>query len=99
MDFATRDCYRHVVEEIAKHSPVTEQEVARKAIAASVLARASASPQAERESHVGYFLIDAGRCKLERNAGTRLPPWTKISRIMGRFPLFAYLAGVLLVTA
>ncbi len=32
MDFATRDRYRHVVEEIAKGSPLSESEVARKAI-------------------------------------------------------------------
>src|SRR5438309_2134067 len=32
MDFATRDRYRHVVEDIAKSSPLTECEVARQAI-------------------------------------------------------------------
>ena len=32
MDFTTRDRYRHVVEEIAKRSPYSEQDVARKAI-------------------------------------------------------------------
>ena len=32
MDFATRDRYRHVVEAIAKGSPLSEAEVARKAI-------------------------------------------------------------------
>ena len=32
MDFTTRDRYRHVVEEIAKRSPFSEQDVARKAI-------------------------------------------------------------------
>ncbi len=28
MDFATRDRYRHVIEEIARHSPMSEDEVA-----------------------------------------------------------------------
>ena len=32
MDFITRDRYRHVVEKIAKHSPISESEVARLAI-------------------------------------------------------------------
>jgi cyclic beta-1,2-glucan synthetase len=32
MDFATRDRYRHVVEKIAKSSPHSESEVARRAI-------------------------------------------------------------------
>src|SRR4029079_15276912 len=31
MDFATRDCYRHAVEKVAKRSPLTEYDVARKA--------------------------------------------------------------------
>jgi hypothetical protein len=40
MDFATRDCYRHVVEEIAKSSPLSENEVAHEPIR---LARESAA--------------------------------------------------------
>jgi hypothetical protein len=32
MDFTTRDRYRHVVEKIAKSSPLSESEVAREAI-------------------------------------------------------------------
>src|SRR5712691_7417425 len=32
MDFTTRDRYRHCVEEIAKHSTCSEQDVAQKAI-------------------------------------------------------------------
>ncbi len=94
MDFSTRDRYRHVVEEIAKQSPATEQEVAR---AACGLARAQVQPV--RETHVGYYLIDAGRCKLEKNTAARLPLWMRVSRIVGRIPLFAYLASVLLFTA
>ena len=34
MDFATRDRYRHAVEAIAKRSPLSECDVARKAVAA-----------------------------------------------------------------
>src|SRR6266581_4748409 len=32
MDFSTRDRYRHIVERIAKHSPLSEREVAEKAV-------------------------------------------------------------------
>jgi cyclic beta-1,2-glucan glucanotransferase len=101
MDFATRDRYRHVVEEIAKHSPFTEQDVARKAIQLAkqeAVGRSQGSEDA-RASHVGYYLIDDGRSKLEKKAVTRLPLWTRASRVVGRFPLFAYLFGVLSVTA
>src|SRR5439155_24449369 len=94
MDFTTRDRYRHVVEEIAKQSPCAEQDVARKAIQ---LAKQKYEDQ--RTSHVGYNLIDNGRSALEMNAGVRLLLWTRMSRIVGYAPLFAYLSGVLLITA
>jgi cyclic beta-1,2-glucan synthetase len=101
MDFTTRDRYRHVVEEIAKQSPLSEQDVARKAIQ---LARQEAPGRNhrsgdERKSHVGYFLIDHGRSALMKNAATNLPLLRRASRIVGRFPLFAYLFSVLVVTA
>ena len=50
-------------------------------------------------AHVGYYLIDHGRSVLEQNAVTRLSLWTRASRIVGHFPLLAYLFGVLLITA
>lgn len=94
MDFTTRDRYRHVVEEIAKLSPATESEVAREAIQLTKQPSDKA-----RAAHVGYYLIDAGRTALEKKVGARLTLKTKVSRIVGRFPLFAYLSGVLLVAA
>ena len=101
MDFATRDRYRHVVEEIAKQSPFSEHDVARKAIQLAKQESGGRNPAAgnERTSHVGYYLIDRGRSVLEKNAVTRLPPWTRAARMVGRIPLFAYLFGVLLITA
>jgi len=101
MDFTTRDRYRHVVEEIARQSPFSEQEVARKAIQLAKEESDGKSQAAgdERTSHVGYYLIDHGRSTLEKNAVARLPLWTKAARLVGHFPLCAYLFGVLLITA
>ena len=111
MDFTTRDRYRHVVEEIAKQSPCSEQDVARKAIQLAKQCSRHAPREDgrqalrddytkdERTSHVGYYLIDHGRSALEENAGRRLPLWTQAYRIVGHFPLFAYISGVLLITA
>ena len=93
MDFTTRDRYRHVVEEIAKQSPCSEQDVARKAIQL-----AKQEFEDKRASHVGFYLIDDGRADLEKIAGARLSPWTKMSRLVGRVPLFAYLFAVFTVT-
>jgi cyclic beta-1,2-glucan synthetase len=92
MDFASRDRYRHAVEAVAKRSPLTESEVARKAIR---LAEQAASPRA---SHVGFFLIDQGLGDLENQASMRPPLRTRWSRRFGRAPLLAYLLGIGLLT-
>jgi len=59
MDFATRNRYRSIVEELADGSPVDEAGIARQAIQ---LAQIAASA---RKKHVGYYLIAEGRPALE----------------------------------
>ncbi|MEX2118409.1 MAG: glucoamylase family protein [Pirellulales bacterium] len=97
MDFATRDRYRHGVEEIAKRSRWSQYDVARKAI--QLADTAAAERPDDRTAHVGYYLIDQGRAALERNVKMRSSPRIVAARIGRRFPLFFYLCGVLLVTA
>ena len=94
MDFVTRDRYRHVVERVAKHSPRSESEVARKAID---LARAALGD--ECASHVGFYLIDRGRVQLEQACAVRLPPAETLRRAGARFPLALYLGGSALLAA
>ncbi len=65
MDFETRDRYRHVVEEIARNGEISENLVAQKAVELASLARRR-DEQNERESHLGYYLIDDGRGALEK---------------------------------
>ena len=97
MDFASRDRYRHGVEQIARRSRLSEYDVARKAIQ---LAETSASdPASDRTSHVGYYLIDHGRPALERIAEMRLSPRIIAYKFTERFPLFIYLSGVCLFTS
>ncbi|MGH8958362.1 MAG: glucoamylase family protein, partial [Acidimicrobiia bacterium] len=60
MSFATRDLYRHVVEELSKGSSHSQLDIAQ---AASDLARQR--PRQSRESDPGFFLIDRGRRQLE----------------------------------
>jgi hypothetical protein len=59
MDFASRDRYRHAVEEVAKASGLSEEAVASQAIE---LARAGASRHGGDDitAHVGYYLVDGG---------------------------------------
>jgi cellobiose phosphorylase len=98
MDFVTRDRYRHVVENISKHSQIEEDEVARLAIS---MAKAVADKvsSADRSAHVGFYLVDKGLPKLEAQAGSRLPSLEAFLRMSCRFPLFLYLGSVFAVTA
>ncbi len=96
-DFATRDQYRHVIEDVARSSTYSEFMVAREAI---MLARAAAerlSP-GDRTAHVGYYLIDRGRPLLEQAIGYH-PSWKeRVSRTSSNHRLLFYLAPILLLT-
>ena len=96
MDFATRDRYRHATEEIAKKSRLSEREVARKAVD---FARTAAAGAGGRAAHVGYYLIDAGRLKLERAAEVRAGYAERLRRLARRVPLLLYLGAIALITA
>ena len=75
MDFATRDYYRHVVERLARGSPLPEEEVARRAVeharrAEDSVLMAERPPSRRAEvvrRHVGYFLVDGGLPLLEKS--------------------------------
>jgi cellobiose phosphorylase len=97
MDFATRDRYRHVVEKIARHSPLSEAEVADNAIR---FAAASAAPDGvmKRSAHVGYYLIGDGLPELERSAAFRLPPLAALRRAGRGAPLSLYLGSMFALT-
>src|SRR5216117_2015876 len=67
LDFETGDRYRTAVEEIARWSKRSEQEIIDQTLS---LAKAA---EDEVARHVGYYLIDAGRLALERASGARVP--------------------------
>ena len=96
-DFATRDRYRHVIEDVARRSSRSESAVAREVIA---LAQAAADQLGiqNRAAHVGYYLIDQGRPVLERAVDFQLPWKLRISRASQHFNLFLYLGPILLLT-
>ncbi|MGV8073768.1 MAG: GH36-type glycosyl hydrolase domain-containing protein [Syntrophobacteraceae bacterium] len=97
MDFATRDRYRHVVEKVAKCSPHSESDVARKAIR---LAQEGATRKGidDRAAHVGFYLIDEGLAQLERMAEVRLSPAAVLRKVSRRFPLLLYCGSILIMT-
>jgi len=96
MDFATRDRYRHVTEEIARDGQLSEGEVARLAVELACTSRAENA--AARAAHVGYFLIDKGLPRLEQLAGRYFSPLQRLRRVAGRHPLGIYLGAILLLT-
>ncbi len=97
-DFATRDRYRHVIEDLSRRSARSEWAVAREAIALAQTAAERLSSH-DRSAHVGYYLIDHGRPDLERAVGFRLPWKLLASRASRRFRLFLYLSPIFLLSA
>jgi cyclic beta-1,2-glucan synthetase len=65
MDFATRDRCRRAIEELALASSRTEEQVAEEVIVLASRAGAEADGD-ERRSHVGTWLVGAGRAELVR---------------------------------
>lgn len=97
MDFYSRDRYRHVVEESAKHSDLTETELARQIVQAAEEA-ATQYGKTDRRAHVGYYLVDAGLSQLEKQARVRVPVTTRLGRLCHRHAFPLYLGGILFLT-
>jgi len=97
MDFATRDRYRHAVEMLARRSGLSETEMAQKAVALAEESLRQKGRQ-DRSAHVGFYLVDKGRPRLERAANAPWP-WKRIvERSIRRFPFPFYAGGILFLT-
>ena len=96
MDFATRDRYRHAVEGIARRSPLTEYEVARKAV--QLAENQACERPDDRRAHVGYYLVDRGRPVLERLTDMRLTWAVVLDKLRRQFPLTCYVSATWLIT-
>ena len=91
MDFATRDRYRHAIEELARGSGRSEVEVAREAtsVAAAAAGELEAAPgrivPAEQPNEPGYYLISSGRPAFERWLGVRprVGAWLRRTYVAG----------------
>jgi cellobiose phosphorylase len=98
MDFVTRDRYRHCVEALARQAEVTEDTVARAAIQLATEAAHRDGPTA-RTAHVGFYLIDKGRPRLENVVRVHWSLRRSLTRTVRRFPIFCYLGSLLVITA
>ena len=98
MDFTTRDSYRHAVESVARFGRIPEADVAEKAVR---LAEDGArdNGRGDRRAHVGYYLIGAGRPRLEQGFALRWPLRVRFENAIRRFPMTYYVGGVGALTA
>ncbi|MBC7984082.1 MAG: glycosyl transferase, partial [Candidatus Obscuribacterales bacterium] len=84
MDFATRDLYRHAIEELSRGTHLTELEVTRRALSAAHSAAVATDnlgaqiPPRERDP--GYYLVSTGRAAFEHSLGFR----ASVSQWLGR---------------
>ena len=77
MDFATRDAYRHAVEEFARGSGRSELDVAREAMAHTH--RADGADD-DRRTDPGFYLLGPGRQAFELTLGYRAPRMRRLLR-------------------
>ena len=103
MDFATRDRYRHAVEDLSRGSVHDELEVARRAVAMARSAETSpgdseAAPD-PRLADPGYYLISRGRARLEVELEFHVPvrQWLRRAWFAAATP--GYLGTIALGTA
>lgn len=93
MDFATRNLYRTVIEELARGSVHSELEIAR------TVTVAAGEGNGDRERDPGYHLLGPGRRAFERTIGYRAPLRRWLSRFNASIGPGGYIGAVVLVTA
>lgn len=97
MDFASRDQYRHAVEELAKRTGRSDIDVSQLAIdQANSISRTDG--QAQRQRHVGYWLIDDGRNELERRIRFRPSLGRMLQHGILQNPYLSYFGSLSLIT-
>ena len=97
MDFRSCDHYRDSIQQLARYSERTEEEIAQLAVkmASTGLSRFPAGTrQAERYGHVGYYLVDKGRAYLEKETRYRPQGMAFIRAVLLEAPALFYFLGV-----
>ena len=103
MDFATRDYYRHAIEDLALGTSHSEIEIARRAVhqakRSSVKSNENKQEGEDRRADPGYYLIAQGRMAFERELGYRVKASRRLLRwyVGGAVP--GYLGTLFLMTA
>ena len=95
MDFDTRNSYRSVIEELARHSNFSEEQVA---LAAVEFARNVDDRDPLRKAHVGFYLMDAGRATLENSISYQPGLRVRVQRALLAFPTATYLGSIAILS-
>lgn len=101
MDDSSRDRYRHVVSDLARHGVASERQVAEVAVCLAHTVADGVGPDATaamRRMHVGYYLIDEGLPMLKRIVGFRAPLVHRLAEAVTSRPSAFYLGGIAVVT-
>jgi cyclic beta-1,2-glucan synthetase len=103
MDFATRDQYRHAIEDLSRGSDHTEIEIATRAVHRAKRARsdpqADGQPGDEKRFDPGFYLIAQGRRDFERELGFRVVWRRWLLRQYVRAAVPGYLGTIAILTA
>lgn len=97
MEFQSRDAYRLAVQELARYSSSSEQDVARLAVHLAQEAAEARNSQARdsmRLAHVGFYLMPPGRKLLENRIGYRPTGAALIRTMLLGAPELYYFLGV-----
>jgi len=102
MDFATRDSYRHAVEDLARGSHYSEVEVAQRVAEHVRQARAASSNRngsVDRKTDPGYYLVSRGRMEFERQLDFRVSRARRLLRWYVKSAVPGYLGTIFAITA
>ena len=102
MDDTSRQMYRKAVEELARQSLFSEEEVAKQSVFLAIRANSRARKQdlrsLNRKTHVGYYLLGGGLQVLKRRLGCT-PPWKqRLLDMVLEWPEVFYVVGVEVMT-
>jgi cyclic beta-1,2-glucan synthetase len=101
LDFATRDTYRHAIEDLSRGSGRKEIEVAEHVVHRIKRAGPSGNGQSPDARYVdpGYYLISTGRLAFERDLGFKVPWKYRLLRLYMHSAAAGYLGSIALITA
>ncbi len=101
MDFESRECYRHRVAFISRHSDCTESAIAEAVLelAQEAVHLPSDDPRIYlRRIHVGYYLIDKGLPQLAARVGFHPPLADRVRAFIRAIGDDFYIVGIALIT-